>query len=458
MNNFLALGLALTWVVVLGGCWLGWQLLRQNGRMLLRIEALEKRLDELEFGEASEPSGLPIDSVAPEFELPNLAGERESLGQFRGQPLLLIFFNPACGFCREVAPKLATLMAKWGARAPSRAGFGATPNTSLGETGAHSPGGLQPLSGETPDRPLPAGEGAGRDARGARAPHSTEHPLLLLVSTGDPEKNRQLFIEHNVTCPVFLQKEMEVATSYKAHGTPTGYLINADGKIASELAVGGDALLGLAKGSPASKSEIRNPKSEVDQGLLTSAAITADERGLVSRFSDRSLARSKIKRDGLKAGTAAPDFRLPRLDGGELSLKELRGRRVLLVFSDPECGPCDALAPKLETFYREHGSHARPPSPRGEGGPRPALELVMISRREPKENRAKVKEHGLTFPVVLQQQWEISRAYAMFATPMAYLIDEAGVIAHDVAVGVEPILALRAKANGNKDEMGAATH
>jgi hypothetical protein len=30
----------------------------------------------------------------------------------------------------------------------------------------------------------------------------------------------------------------------------------------------------------------------------------------------------------------------------------------------------------------------------------------------------------------------------MFATPIGYLIDERGIIARDVAVGVEPILAL----------------
>jgi hypothetical protein len=63
----------------------------------------------------------------------------------------------------------------------------------------------------------------------------------------------------------------------------------------------------------------------------------------------------------------------------------------------------------------------------------------MISRGEPRDNRAKVMEHGLTFPVVLQQHWEISRRYAMFATPIAYLIDEAGVIVHDVAVGEDAI-------------------
>jgi hypothetical protein len=36
----------------------------------------------------------------------------------------------------------------------------------------------------------------------------------------------------------------------------------------------------------------------------------------------------------------------------------------------------------------------------------------------------------------------------MFATPVAYLIDERGIISHDVAVGVEPILAILAEARG----------
>jgi hypothetical protein len=42
----------------------------------------------------------------------------------------------------------------------------------------------------------------------------------------------------------------------------------------------------------------------------------------------------------------------------------------------------------------------------------------------------------------MQQQWEISLKYGMFATPIGYLIDEHGVLLRDVAVGLEPILAL----------------
>jgi hypothetical protein len=91
----------------------------------------------------------------------------------------------------------------------------------------------------------------------------------------------------------------------------------------------------------------------------------------------------------------------------------------------------------LEKFHREE----------------PELELVMVSRGEPTENRAKVKEHGLSFPVALQQGWEVSRLYAIFATPAAYLIDQEGVVAHDVAVGGEPILNLLASIAAAKAEI-----
>jgi peroxiredoxin len=375
------IGLALAWAVIFVGCWLGWQLLRQSGRMLLRLDELEKRLDEVEYGGAEEPTGLPIGTDAPAFALADLGGDHKEVAQFRGQPLLLVFFNPACGFCRDMMPKLATLQKT--------------------ETRRHD---LETGSSI-------AGNGS-----------SKAHPRILIVSGGSAEENRKLFDAHRVAYPVLLQKEMEVAAAYRANGTPSGYLISAEGKIASELAMGAEALLGLAAGKP----EVRSAKSELEQNP-DSAAGNGD--GRESRV--RSLARSKIKRDGLKAGTAAPDFRLPRLDGrGELSLSDLRGRQVLLVFSSPSCGPCNTLAPELEKFHRDH----------------PELEVVMISKGDPKENRAKVREHGLTFPIVLQQHWEISRRYAMFATPVGYLIGENGIIAYDAALGFEPILNLASTA------------
>lgn len=391
MNGMIIVAIGLAWLAIACIGWLVWQLLRQNGRLLLRLDELEQRLNELEFGEGKAPVGWPVGGEAPVFDLPDLASNRKSLAQYRGQPLLLIFFNPACGFCRELLPRLTAL------------------------------------------------DSSPQDERNTATRPTGPNPLILIVSTGDAETNRTLFSEHKVTCPVLLQKEMEVAAAYKANGTPSGYLIDADGKLASELAIGANALLRLAEG----KGE-PNPKANARNG-----------RERENRFSHHSVARSKIKRDGLKAGTPAPDFHLPRVDGqGELSLSERRGRQVLLVFSSPDCGPCNALAPELEKFHRESVRGAASPSPagqgRGEGESSASLQVIMISKGEPKENRAKVREHGLTFPILLQQQWEISRRYAMFATPIAYLIDEQGVIIHDVAVGLEPILELLARSVANQ--------
>jgi len=379
MPSYLIVLLIFAWLAILAGGWLGWQLLRQNGRLLLRLDELEKRLDELEFGEGEEQAGLPLGTEAPAFELPDLAGGRQSVAQFRGQPVLLIFFNPDCGYCRELMPKLAALPA---------------------------------------DSSLLTSAATNGDASGCR-------PLVIISTTGDAEKNRQFFAQHKVGCPVMLQNDGEVAKAYRVNGTPAGYLVSAEGKIASKLALGAEALLKLAS-QPTPEPPVASTGGESEK-------TSNGSDGRTNRFSQRSVARSKIKRDGLKAGTPAPDFRLPRLDGrGDFTLSELRGNRVLLVFSSPGCGPCNILSPELEKFYRQHAD----------------INVVMISKGEPKENRAKVKQHGLTFPIVLQQQWEISRRYAMFATPVGYLIDEAGIITHDVAVGLEPILALTSAGAG----------
>jgi len=137
-----------------------------------------------------------------------------------------------------------------------------------------------------------------------------------------------------------------------------------------------------------------------------------------------------------------------------VSLEEYGGHRILLVFSDPECGPCGELAPFLEQIHRKSHDSV----------------VLMVSRGDVDANRAKIERYGLTFAVGLQRQWEVSRDYAMFATPIAYLIDSEGVIGADVAVGVEAIIALSerisstmhdqilARLDGLKNELEVGQH
>jgi peroxiredoxin len=245
-------------------------------------------------------------------------------------------------------------------------------------------------------------------------------PVPLIVSTGAVEENRRIFDPHNISQAVLVQEGAEVASLYRVAGTPMGYLVDERGLTASELITGADDLLALLRSS--------------DQQRLGEPDGVEESAPARRRFS-RSLADSKIKRDGLEAGTPAPDFTLPRLDGGELSLKQCFGRKTLLVFSDPNCAPCQQLAPKLEQLHR-----------RGE------VNVLMISRGDAEANRQKVAEHGLTFPVALQRHWEISRAYGIFATPVGYLIDEEGVVATRVAIGADAILNLTIERKKRKNE------
>ena len=80
-----------------------------------------------------------------------------------------------------------------------------------------------------------------------------------------------------------------MAAAFQANRTPTGYLVDVDGKIASELAMGSEAVLQLLDGI----TETRKQTAEMNPSQIEAAA------------GNGSLARSKINRDGLKAGTPA---------------------------------------------------------------------------------------------------------------------------------------------------------
>src|SRR3569833_1318725 len=198
---------------------------------------------------------------------------------------------------------------------------------------------------------------------------------------------------------------MEVAARFGAHGTPMGCLVDAEGRISSELAVGAEAVLALAR-----RKSTSSPVSEEHP----------QHRG------NRSLADSKLNRSGLPAGATAPDFRIQGLHGGEIALGDHRGKRVLLVFSAPTCGPCNLVTPELERLHR-CSAH---------------VQVLMVSRGDLEANLAKAADQHLTFPIGLQRQWEISREYALFATPVAYLIDANGIVEQEPAVGAEAVIAV----------------
>jgi peroxiredoxin len=338
---------ALLGVLVLAVLTLGWlllQVLRQQGRLLLRIEALEARGGAPDAAaEGGTRGGLPLATGFPRFRLPNLEGEDVSLEDFQGRRVLLVHWSPGCGFCRQIAGDLARVQS-----------------------------GL-----------------------------SRRNTELVLVSYGSPESNRALLEAHDLRGSVLLQPEGQTVEGFARMGTPVAYLLDEKGRIAKPVAVGAQEVPELAEEAAGRRRRLTT---------------------------ERPLSESLIERDGLRAGTPAPDFELPDLAGGRVSLAEHRGRHVLLVFSDPECGPCEALLPELARLDRDR---------RMDG-----LDLLLVSRGGVEENRRKAEASGVGFPVVLQPGWKLSKEYGIFATPVAFLVDEEGVIERDVVRGPTEILAV----------------
>jgi hypothetical protein len=56
---------------------------------------------------------------------------------------------------------------------------------------------------------------------------------------------------------------------------------------------------------------------------------------------------SRVGRSGLRPGKKAPDFTLPSVEGVEVALHDLVGRKVFLVFTQAGCGPGQQIMPEL---------------------------------------------------------------------------------------------------------------
>ncbi len=135
---------------------------------------------------------------------------------------------------------------------------------------------------------------------------------------------------------------------------------------------------------------------------------------------------------GLAVGSPAPGFTLPTLAGETITLQALRalGKPVVVIFSDPGCGPCNALLPEIGRWQREHATK---------------LVVALISRGTVEANRPKVTEYGLTH-ALLQKDREVAQVYQASGTPSGVLIRQDGTIGSPLAQGADAIRSLIATA------------
>lgn len=111
----------------------------------------------------------------------------------------------------------------------------------------------------------------------------------------------------------------------------------------------------------------------------------------------------------------APPFTLKDTGGRDVSLKDFRGKYVLLNFWATWCPPCEAEMPALEEVHKRFT---------GRG-----LEVVAINDYEKPSKAIKfVKKGGYTFLVLIDEPGKTSEAYKAMVLPVTFIIDPEGMV------------------------------
>lgn len=121
---------------------------------------------------------------------------------------------------------------------------------------------------------------------------------------------------------------------------------------------------------------------------------------------------------GLKIGQQAPDFELRMLDGQTVKLSDYRGKTVMLNFWATWCPPCREEMPYMQQFYTEYEKDGVVIL--GVNATSTEISLPVVD--------SWLKEWGITFPIVLDEQGEVTRTYRVNAYPATFVIDRDGVI------------------------------
>lgn len=115
---------------------------------------------------------------------------------------------------------------------------------------------------------------------------------------------------------------------------------------------------------------------------------------------------------GALAGAPAQSFEVRRTDGRTDSLARYRGRVVLLNLWATWCPPCQEEMPALQRFARENAGK---------------VVVLGVDQGESASAAATyAREHGVTFPILVDEQQQYGRAYQGIGLPTTVIVARDG--------------------------------
>ena len=114
---------------------------------------------------------------------------------------------------------------------------------------------------------------------------------------------------------------------------------------------------------------------------------------------------------------AAPDFTLPQLDSGPVTLSQLHGRVVIMEFWATWCGPCRFSLPSLEVIAKQFRQRE--------------VTVLLIDAGESADVIRTWAEHRFrASSILLDQDDRVGRLYRVEGIPRLFIVDQAGRIVY----------------------------
>lgn len=112
----------------------------------------------------------------------------------------------------------------------------------------------------------------------------------------------------------------------------------------------------------------------------------------------------------------APDFTLTDLEGQQVQLSSLKGKKVVLNFWASWCPPCKAEMPDLVEMSKKYQGQVE------------FYGVNLTTQDTAEKAKGFVEEYGIEFPTLLDERGEVGGRYGVVSIPTSFTIDEDGVV------------------------------
>jgi len=153
-------------------------------------------------------------------------------------------------------------------------------------------------------------------------------------------------------------------------------------------------------------------------GVVTWAVVTGSDDG----NSSSAVVPDGVVTGGPRKGDVAPDFTLKTFDGRSVSLSDYGGKPVVLNFWASYCIPCREEFPLFREQLAKH----------------PGKFVVLGVDAKDIESDAKdfAKEQKATWPIVVDTDNDVAKAYGVGAVPQTFFIKPNGKVALRYYAGI----------------------